>query len=56
MVVTVSVLFSDFSLMHCFHNKATDDTCTQPGYWGAVAEFIASLKKDIPEKSPRNAL
>jgi abhydrolase domain-containing protein 13 len=23
----------------------TDDTCVQPGYWSAVAEFIASIVK-----------
>lgn len=24
----------------------TDDTCVQPGYWSAIAEFIASLNSN----------
>jgi len=32
-----------------------DDTCTQPGYWSAIADFIASLgdvRKDSELMSP----
>lgn len=26
-----------------------DDTCVQPGYWNAVADFVASLKSRTPK-------
>ena len=30
-----------------------DDTCVQPGYWSAVAEFVAGLRpKVVPQPSP----
>ncbi|PPQ80128.1 hypothetical protein CVT25_001427 [Psilocybe cyanescens] len=41
-----------------FECGAHNDTCTQPGYWSAIAEFIASLG-DSQEKSgspPRSGL
>jgi hypothetical protein len=25
--------------------RIADDTCVQPGYWQAVAEFVAALRK-----------
>ncbi|KAF9559944.1 alpha/beta-hydrolase [Agrocybe pediades] len=40
-----------------FEYGGHNDTCTQPGYWSAIAEFIASLKRDTTaEKSPQSAL
>jgi len=31
-------------------NGGHNDTCAQPGYWTAVAEFVASLGHSTPEK------
>ncbi|KAF8184836.1 Alpha/Beta hydrolase protein [Pholiota molesta] len=34
-----------------FEYGGHNDTCTQPGYWSAIAEFIASLRHNVSEKS-----
>ena len=43
--------FLDFRLCFNLLFDAPDDTCAQPGYWVAVADFMISLIRATQEKS-----
>jgi fermentation-respiration switch protein FrsA (DUF1100 family) len=36
-----------------FENGRHNDTCAQPGYWSAIAEFMTGIIRDTQEKAPR---
>jgi hypothetical protein len=39
-----------FSILDVYH--IPDNTCAQPGYWSAIAEFMLSVVRATQEESP----